>query len=89
MTALTPGLLKTDDVDTAHGCHLDHFTNPVMHGVNLWRGEPEYLYQLPEQLILNVQHPVCLRTTTGLMTCGVSVSSHLYLVYLWTTVLKP
>ena len=70
MTELTPGLLKTDDVDTAHGCHLDHFTNPVMHGVNLWRGQPEDLYLLPEQLISDVQHAVCLCTTTGLITCS-------------------
>jgi len=33
--ALTPGLLKADDVNTTHGCRLDDFTNTAMHGIDL------------------------------------------------------
>lgn len=35
--ALTPGLLKADDVHAAHGCNLDDVTDTAVHGIDLWR----------------------------------------------------
>lgn len=35
--ALTPGLLKADDVHAAHGCNLDYLTDTAVHGIDLWR----------------------------------------------------
>lgn len=34
--ALTPGLLKADDVYAAHGCHLNYLPNPALHGIDLY-----------------------------------------------------
>lgn len=43
MIALTPGLLKADNVYTTHGCHLHNFTNPAVHGIDLWGGTSRVL----------------------------------------------
>ena len=55
MTELTPGLLKADDVHAAHGRHLHHFANSIVHGIDLWR-----IYTL------NQSHVACLHVGEGL-----------------------